>query len=171
MENATLVLAWLWANIVGIIGIALSAYAIGKAKSAYTAAIEAKDSVVDRVKLDEQLKMIQDVSTALVGAKDVALRRQHNAPPQLNAGKKLSDDIHTLRIASDKLKTGLPDNLSQDRVREATSAAKDLDRSINEIGSSSAQRDGWGDALSALQLITASMQQEARSIRDNSLTK
>lgn len=171
METATLVVAWLWDNIVGIAGIFLSLFAICKAKGAYAAAIEAKQSVVSRVKLDEQLSMIQGVSAALVDAKDVALRRQHNAPQRLNAGKKLPDDIHTLRIASDKLRTGLPDNLSPGRVREATSAANDLDRSIDEIGDSSGQRDGWGDALSALQLITVSIQEEVRSIRDNSLAK
>lgn len=171
MEVVALVGAWLWEQAVGLIGVALSIGALCKAGSAHSAAIEAKKSVVMRVQLDERQKMIQRISTSLAEAKEVALRRQQNAPQHLNAGKKLPDDIHALRIAADALRTGLPDNFSAARVSEATSAANDLDKAVDEICIPTGQRDGWRDALSALQVIMVSIDQEMRSARDTSLDK
>src|SRR3546814_14798430 len=78
------------------------------AKSAKQLASEARNAVMARMHTQEDLDRIARVQAVLEAAKDVALRRQSANPAFAAAGRKLTDDVQTLLVAQDQLRTALP---------------------------------------------------------------
>ena len=155
-------------NLLNLAGFSMSIYAAFAAKSAHQAATEAAASVISKKNQQEDTDRLKALLAAIRAAKDAAMRRQAGAPESLSAGHDRSHDIQSLRTAHDALMTGLPldfDNLSGD----AQSAADEISKGLQNIEDVGANRDGWKDCLSTLQILLPRLEQEERRQRDQEL--
>src|SRR3546814_15300466 len=119
-------------TIAGVIGLILAIWAMVSAKSAKQLASEARNAVMARMNTQEDLDRIARVQAVLEAATDVALRRQSANPDFAAAGRKLTDDVQTLLVAQDQLRTALPVTLPADITPEAHAVA--ADRAIAPAG-------------------------------------
>jgi hypothetical protein len=156
-------------TIVGVIGLILAIWAMVSAKSAKQLASEARNAVMARMNIQEDLDRIARVQAVLEAAKDVALRRQSANPAFAAAGRKLTDDVQTLLVAQDQLRTALPVTLPDEIRSEAIAVAAELAIATGVIGGAAGGRNGWMDALGALQLFIPVLETERRQIQDRSV--
>lgn len=160
--------ALLW-NLLNLAAFGLSVFAALTAIGAKAAAKSAAETVVAKKNQQEDSDRLRIMIAAIVAAKDAAMRRQRGAPEFLSAGQDSARDLHTLRIAYDLLITGVPPELSSDVRAGITNAALEIQGAIQNVEEVGANRDGWKDALSTLQILIPDLQHEERRQRDASL--
>jgi hypothetical protein len=160
--------ALLW-NILNLVAFSLSVYAAWTATSAKAAAKSAAEIVVAKKNQQEDGDRLRELIVAIVTAKDAAMRRQRNAPEFLSTGQDPACDLYTLRLAYDLLITSVLPEPSSDVRKDIKNAASDLLGAIKNIEDIGANRDGWRDALSTLQILIPSLKHEERRQRDASL--
>ncbi|OJF93979.1 hypothetical protein AX761_19475 [Rhizobium sp. 58] len=158
----------LW-NLLNLGGFGLSIFAALTAKSARQAATEAAASVVSKKNQQEDTDRLKALLLAVRAAKDTAMRRQVGAPEVLSAGHDISHDIQALRTAHDALVSGLPLDFEDGLQSDAQSAADEISKGLNNIEDVGANRDGWKDCLSTLQVLLPRLEQEERRQRDQEL--
>lgn len=156
----------LW-NILNVVSVGLSIYAVCTAINAKAAAKKAAEAVVEKQNLQEDRERVRILLATIAAAKDAAMRRQRGAPKDLSVGQDPEHDLHTLRIAHDQLMTDVPHNLLDSIAR----GASEIQTAIQAIEKGSPVRDGWKDALSALQILISTLQHEERRQRDASLLR
>src|SRR3546814_7016520 len=88
----------------------------------------------------EDLDRIARVQAVLEAAKDVALRRQSANPAFAAAGRKLTDDVQTLLVAQDQLRTALLVTLPDEIRSEAIAVAAELAIATGVIGGAAGDR-------------------------------
>jgi hypothetical protein len=159
---------FLW-NVLNAIGLGLSVYAAWAATSARTAATKAAAAVVAKKNEQEDWDRLKALIACLSIAKDAAMRRQGGAPEFMSAGHDRSRDLQALRDAHDALLTRLPFDITNDLKTDARNAADELVRALQNIEDVGANRDGWRDALSTLQILIPRLEQEERRRCDQDL--
>ncbi|RWP02386.1 MAG: hypothetical protein EOQ98_04005 [Mesorhizobium sp.] len=160
--------ALLW-NLLNLAGFGLSVYAAWAATSAKTAAREAAAAVVSKKNELEDRDRLRALIAVLNTAKEAAMRRQAGAPESMSAGHDRGLDLQALRNAHDALLTRLPLDFADGLRADAQSAAEELQKALENIENVGANRDGWKDACSTLQVLIPRLEQEERRQRDEEL--
>lgn len=151
--------------IVSLLGLALSVWALRKAKTAKEIATRA----IDAKNTQEDNKRINNVINKLNDAKKASMRNVSSANTDKKSGLPRNKDIEILVTAVDSLRTALPLSWDQSKRAPAGKASFSIERAIQEIKSQSSQRDGWQDALSSLQTIIPWLEQQERQSGEHSL--
>jgi len=139
-----------WTGIVlGVPSLGLSIVAWRKAASAERTAAR----LVGRINLQEDGERARDVLIALNKGKEAALRRQRGAPASYSAGRAIEDDMQAVREAHDALSTRLPLELAPADRNAIRAKAEELQVALDTVASGNTNRDGWKDALAALQSV------------------
>lgn len=157
METASFILS--------VFGLFLSWYAIHNAQSAKDMA----SSVVKRFNQSADSARLKTVLERLRSAKEVAIRRQSGAPASASRGVGKRDDLMPLRLAQDSLRTELPLEMDQQARSSATNAADEIATAIQSISDPTSTRDGWKDALAALQVVIPDMEREERRVNNRNV--
>lgn len=148
-----------------IVGLAISGMAFLKAKSAR----DAVNAVVGRHNEQIDRDRLRGLVEKLTAAKEAAKRRRAGAANFLSTGRSLEVDLHILQEADDALKTGLPFEVEGDLAADLRGAAEEIGKALETIADHTANRDGWKDALSTLQVIVPRLEQAERDRRNREL--
>src|SRR3546814_19693602 len=111
----------------------LAIWAMVSAKSAKQLASEARNAVMARMNTQEDLDRIARVQAVLEAAKDVALRRPSANPAFAAAGRKRTEDVQTLPVAQDQLRTALPVSLQEEIRLEDLEVPDKLVKAIRRL--------------------------------------
>jgi hypothetical protein len=135
--------------LVSAAGLVVSIWALYKAQNAK----QAVDRAIAKGADQEVRDKVRDLLAVLMEAKKAAMGHRAGASRASSAGRVYSRDLQSLEIAQDFVRTTLVAGSDQ-RLQSALDAtANELATSIRSITTTSAERDGWSDAHSALQLI------------------
>lgn len=148
-----------------IVGFGLSISAYFKAtsvESAVTAVITRRNEQLDR---DRLLALLAKLNAA----KEAAKRRRDGAPSAMTSGHSLEVDLHLLHEADDALKTSLPLKLENTLAYDLSGASEEISQAVATIAQPGANRDGWKDALSTLQIIIPRLEQVEREVSNKEL--
>lgn len=149
-------------NIVGL-GLAIWAMVIaGGAKRAVAKVVSRSSDQEARDKAKALMKTLQD-------ARDAAMGRKRGASRAASVGRSVSTDLHMLELAQDALATT---TLISDAavVVDLRAAAVELEKAHTNISAGdAAERDGWADALAALQVVLPKVEDFERGLAKKEL--
>jgi hypothetical protein len=160
--------AFIW-NLLNLAGFLLSIYAAWTAVSAKKAAKYATSAVIRRSNQAEDRSRHKALTSVLSLAKDAATRRQRGAHRSMSAGHDKGNDERSLRRAHDALITELPLDASDDLKIEAEKTSIVIGESLKFISEGSTDRDGWLEALRAIQSFLPQLAQEERRRQNQEL--
>ncbi len=133
------------------------------------AANDAATKVIAKKNEQEDRERLRSLIATLGAAKDAAMRRQRGVPESMSAGHDRDLDLQSLRFAHDALLTKLPLDLAEEIHADAGNATGELEVALSNVEGVGANRDGWKDALSTLQVLIPRLEQEERRRRDQEL--
>jgi len=145
-----------------IVGVALSIYAVVKARSALAVA----KSVVSRTNEQADTTRVRRLLEKLDNAKKATLRRRPGAPSDFAAGYTEQGDVALIQQAQDALRTELPIGLTPSIQTAARNAAEELEVAFQHINDPNSQGDGWAEALQGLQAVIPKLENEERRLNN-----
>jgi len=153
--------------VLGFGSVALSIYAVVKAKSADNAvavALSAKNAQEDLSQLEELLRILSS-------AKDAARLWVDGVPAEKRQGLVQDHALFSLGDAIDALQTKSPFHGSSDEGALVVKSANRLQRAYDEIVDPKVNENKWQSAVSELQSLIGRLENIKRKIRDKNIVK
>lgn len=125
--------------------------------------------VVSRSSDQEARDKAKALMKTLQDARDAAMARRKNASRTASVGRSAPADLHMLELAQDALATT---TLIVDAVvvADLRAGSVELEKARLEIGAGeNAKRDGWADALAALQVVLPKVEEFERGLAKKEL--
>lgn len=148
--------------VISVCSFGLAIFATFTANSARQAAA----SAVRRTNNQEDRETLTALISVLDKAKEAAKLRQNDALEELSRGRSLPSDILLLTDAGDALRTNLPLCFGDDLKAATEAAADEIRLALGRVQNpTTPERDGWADALAALQNLIRNLRQEEREMK------